>query len=265
MAISNMDQLVAALAAAQHKRFYKTSTIAKAAGTWVSFWKVAGEPGAGSNPATGTGEAPTSSTQGAIPWANPSGANIAYLARLQAMGTTQSGILVLADRLFHVSGLVGNVATVQNVNSVALTRPDSTGDNNELWIEWYTATGSSQVNITIAYTNQAGNASTTTIAFYAAPIAGQMIPVALAAGDTGVRSIQSVQLSATTGTAGNFGLTILRRLGEIFMPVVASGDTLDAFALGMPQLDANSCLFLFMLANATTTGDMKGGVAIIQA
>ncbi len=264
MAIATMDQLVAALAAAQQKRFFKSSQTAKAAGTWASFWKATGEPGAGANPSTGAGDVPTSSTAGAIPWSNPSGSDVAYLAQLQGMLTTQPGIVVLADRLWENSGLVGNINTLQSFSGLTVTRPDATGDNNELWIEWYTATGSSQVNITVIYTNQSGSSSTTTFAFYASPVAGQMIPVPLAAGDTGVRSVQSVQLSASTGTAGSFGLTILRRLGEIFCPLPASGDTLDAFALGLPQVDPNACLFLFMLANATSTGDLKGGLTIVK-
>jgi hypothetical protein len=43
--------------------------------------------------------------------------------------------------------------------------------------------------------------------FFVSPLAAQMIPVPLAVGDTGVRSVVSVQLSASSGTAGNFGLT----------------------------------------------------------
>mgnify|MGYP001598436662 CR=1 FL=1 len=124
--------------------------------------------------------------------------------------------------------------------------------------------GKAAANLTVTYTNQAGNTSTTKFAFFASPLAAQMIPVPLAPGDTGVRNVQSVQLSATTGTAGNFGLVILRRLGEILCPIPASGDTLDAFALGLPQIDAGACLFLFMLANATSTGEIKGGLTIVQ-
>jgi hypothetical protein len=81
MAISTMDQLVAALAAGQQKRFYKVSQSAKVAGAWTSFWKTAGEPGGGPNPSTGAGDVPTASTAGAIPWSNPSGSDVAYLAR----------------------------------------------------------------------------------------------------------------------------------------------------------------------------------------
>jgi hypothetical protein len=91
-----------------------------------------------------------------------------------------------------------------------------------------------------------------------------MYPVPLVAGSTGVRSITSVQLSGSTGTAGNFGLTILRRLGEIVCVLAATGDTLDAFALGLPTIDTSACLFVFGLASTTNIGDVKGGLAIAQ-
>lgn len=145
-----------------------------------------------------------------------------------------------------------------------LTRPDNTGANNELWIEWYGATGSSQYNLSVIYKDQLGNPQTTTFAFPLSPVVGQMYPVPLVAGSTGVRSITSVQLSGSTGTAGNFGLTILRRLGEIVCMMAATGDTLDPFALGLPTIDTSACLFLFGLASATTIPDIKGGIAIAQ-
>jgi hypothetical protein len=173
-----------------------------------------GEPGAGAAAGSTAGVVPTSATTGAIAFSDVGGGNTSYLARLQAMGTTQPLAIVLADRLYHNSGFSGTSTGVQSVTSPpALTRPDNTGANNELWVEWYTATGSNQVNLTVIYLDQGGNSQTTTFAFFASPIANQMIPVPLVAGSTGVRSITSVQLSGTTGTAGNFGLTILRRLG----------------------------------------------------
>ena len=46
--------------------------------------------------------------------------------------------------------------------------------------------------------------------------------------------------------------------------MAATGDNLDAFALGLPTINTSACLFLFALAGATTTGDIKGGIAIAQ-
>jgi hypothetical protein len=265
MAITTMDKLVAAIATSQQKRFYKQYITAKAAGAWVSFWADTGEPGAGSAPGATAGVVPTSATAGAIPFTDAGGSDTSYLARLQAMSTTNACILVLADRLYHSSGFSGTNTGVQSVTSPpALTRPDNTGANNELWIEWYAATGSGSYNLSVIYKDQLGNSQTTTFAFQVSPAVGQMQPVPLVAGSTGVRSITSVQLSGSTGTAGNFGLTILRRLGEIVCMLAATGDTLDAFALGLPTIDTSACLFVFGLASTTNIGDVKGGIAIAQ-
>jgi len=91
-----------------------------------------------------------------------------------------------------------------------------------------------------------------------------MIPFALAAGDTGVRSVQSVTLSATTGTAGDFGLTINRRVAIIGLPSGGIGDTLNIFSLGMPRIYDNACLALLCNTSTTTTGQIFFELQIIQ-
>jgi hypothetical protein len=265
MAISSMDTLVAALVAGQQKRMFKPSMNTGAVGNWVSLWAIGGDPAAGSAPGTTAGLVPTSATTGALIIADAVGPASNYLARVQANSASQPFIFVLADRLYHSSGLVGNVNTLQSVSSPpALTRPDSNGDNNELWIEWYTATGSTQVNMTVTYLDQNGNSQTTTFPFKASPVAGNMLQVPLAAGSTGVRSIVSCQLSATTGTAGNFGFTILRRYAEVMCPFGPAGDNLDAFALGLPVIYPGACLSAFLCAGNTTTGEVRASLTIAQ-
>ncbi|HJX52071.1 MAG TPA: hypothetical protein VJ801_04830, partial [Polyangia bacterium] len=175
-----MDLLVAAIAVAQQKRFYKQSMSTKAIGAWQSMWTAAGEPAAGAAAGSTAGVVPTSSTTGAIAFTDAGAGITSYLARLQAMGTTQPLCIVLADLLYHNSGFSGTNTGVQSVTSPpALTRPDNSGANNELWIEWYTATGSSSVNLTVSYNDQNGNPQTTTFAFQASPVAGQMQAVPL--------------------------------------------------------------------------------------
>lgn len=98
MAITTMDQLVAAIAASQRKRFYKQGQNVKAIGSLQSMWPATGGPGAGSAPGSTAGVVPTSATAGAIPFTDAGGSNISYLARLQAMCTTYGMVLVLADR-----------------------------------------------------------------------------------------------------------------------------------------------------------------------
>lgn len=259
-----MDALVAALPG-QHKHFLKASQTAEGAGTWHSLWKAAGYPGAGSNPVTGSGDVPTKSTAGAFPFTNPGGANLGYLGRI-AVAASTAGTLILYDRLWHSSGLVGNVITSQTVNSLALTRPDALGTDVELWGEIYTAIGATAATLTATYTDQDGNAGNS--ATYPHPAnaesVGQMFPFLLAAGDTGVRSVQSVQWSVSTGTAGNFGLVLLRRVAEIPLVMVNVAQMQNAIAVGMPCIYAEACLALMVHCSATNTGQIQGALAIIE-
>ncbi|MCC6178792.1 MAG: hypothetical protein WAZ94_15350 [Phycisphaerales bacterium] len=264
MAISTQDALVAALAGAQKRGFRKASATSEGAGTWRSLWALAGQPGAGAAAGSVNGAIPTSATTGAIPYTNPGGANLGYVGRLSAQGST-AGTLILYDRLWHNSALVGNVTTLQSFTQPALTRA-TTGDGVELWGEVYSAMGATGTVMTAIYTNQDGTGSRS--ASYTQPAnalsVGQMVPFSLQAGDSGVRSVQSLQLSISTGTAGNFGLTLLRRLAEIPLTAAGVGGVLDFFGLGGGVLEANSCLAMMVLCSATSTGEIQAGLSIIE-
>jgi len=151
-----------------------------------------------------------------------------YITRVKpqkdATGTTSSAdasSILFIDRLSETGGLVCNVNTEQETNlpTAALTRYTS-GEGVFAALEIYIATGATAVNATIKYTNQAGTPNrvskphafgngNNTIGH------GQVfsfIVMALQDGDTGVRSVESVTLSATTGAAGNFGVVLFKPL-----------------------------------------------------
>lgn len=264
MAITTQDGLVAALAVAQKYGFRKASATTEGAGTWHSLWALAGQPGAGAAAGSVNGAITTSATAGAIPYVNPGGGNTGYVGRWSAAAGT-IGTLILYDRLWHNSALVGNVTTAQAIVPPSLTRA-TTGEGVELWGEVYTAMGATATTMTATYTNQAGTGSRS--ATYTMPAnalsVGQMFPFALQTGDTGVRSVQSIILSASTGTAGNFGLTLLKRIAEI--PIVAAngGGVLDFFGLGGGVLEASSCLAMMVLCSATNSGEIQAGLSIIE-
>lgn len=262
MAISTQDALVAALAGAQKVGFRKASATSEGAGTWRSLWALAGQPGAGAAAGSANGVIPTKNTVGAIPYVNPSATG--YLGRLSAQGATP-GTLIIYDRLWHNSALVGNVTTLQSFTQPALTRATD-GLGVELWGEVYSAMGATGTVMTAIYTNQDGTGSRS--ASYTQPAnalsVGQMVPFSLQAGDSGVRSVQSLQLSISTGTAGNFGLTLLRRLAEIPLTAAGVGGVLDFFGLGGGVLEANSCLAMMVLCSATSTGEIQAGLSIIE-
>ena len=255
-----MDGLIAALPG-QHEHFTKSAVTPKAAGSWHSLWTTAGQPGAGAAQGSVNGAVPTSATAGAFVFTNPVSAN-SYLGKFSAASST-TGTLILYDRLWHNSGLSATVTTSQAITQPALTRPDALSGDVELWAEIYTAT-TAAATATATYTDQDGNTgNSATASIIAASVVGQMFPFNLAAGDTGVRAVTAVQLSGSM-TAGNWGLTLLRRVAEIPIGLAGVGNTYDTIALGMPRIYDSACLAMMLMATGTTFGPVTGGIDIIQ-
>lgn len=272
MVIASLDQIIAALPG-QFLNQYKASQTAEGAGTFHSSWKAAGTPGAGSNPpayTSGSGYNPTKATTGAIPFNNPADGNETRLARLFGSCST-AGVLILADRLWHCSGLTTAAAT-----TLTITTPGTIAsrDNNrtangagvELWGEVYTAPGATGATWTVSYTDQDGNATQT--ASYTHPAnaesVGQMFPFTLAAGDTGVRAVASFTTSISSGTAGDIGLTLIRRIASIPINLANFGMVYDAVQLGAPKIYDDSCLFWMWLCSTTNTGNLFADMQLVQ-
>lgn len=262
MAIQSLDNLIAA-SPGFRLPLMKISATSKAAGSYHSLRQVAGQPGAGVTPPTGNGEIPGITTAGGFTYPTPSGSNLNYLAQAIIAGSAQ-GTLMLYDRLWHNSGLNASVVTAQTWTQSPLSRY-ADGVGVEIWMEIYTATGTIQVNATATYTNS-NNVSDrlATSVLIASPVAGQMIPFNLAAGDNGVRSVQQVILSASTGVAGSFGLVLLKRLTDIPLNATNVAAVMDTFTIGMPTLDNNSHICAALLCSGTATGIIHGTVQIVQ-
>lgn len=255
MAITTMDELVEGMIGGQEIRGYKT-LFSAIPGTFLSLWALAGKPCAGATPTTGAGDVPTKATAGAIPFTNPGSGN-SYLQNLWTPPPTNTGWmqLILYDRLVQTSGLSGTSIVSQTVNSTAITRPDANGEGTELWIEIYTAIGGTERTLTVTYTNSAGTGSRTgtVLAAGTTGTAGYMYPVTLQSGDTGVKSVQSVQWSASTGTAGDFGITILRRIATLQTPSQTHDGYRNVFSMGMPRIYDDACLAFMLSADSAVS------------
>lgn len=255
MAITTYDQLVAAIAAAQGVGTYEAS-ITTVAGDFFSLWTAGGNPGAGATPASGAGVAPTSSTAGAIPWTNPGGSNTAYLGKFAA-SAAEIETIILVDRLVHTAGLSGLLTSSQTVDSATITRnyTGGTAYAGGLWLEVYTALGATACTASVSYTNQAGTAGQIgSAAFPASAKVGFLAPVSLAAGDYGVQSVQSVTLSVTTGTAGNFGVTLTWDICSVPVMVIGTGQVLGWNDTALPIIQPSACLAYKVLCSTTSTG-----------
>lgn len=268
MAFSSYDSIIAALASGngEDSPFSKATLAATTAGRFYSLWKAAGYPAAGATPTTGAGAVPTEATQGALKFTDPSGSNTKHLLRFGAGGATACGNIRLIDRLCHTSGLDGTNTGAQTVNSTALTRKTS-GVGVLVALEVYTALGATPRTATISYTNQDGTAGRSgTISVPASAEAGSFLcDFALQGTDTGVRSVQTVTLSGSTGTAGDFGVTLYFPITEIsFLANEYRERDLVLQFSQLPEIVANSCLSLVVLATTTTTGQIVGECGFAQ-
>ena len=252
----------------------KASLSSQAANTWVSLWRATGYPAQGAIPAaaavcndttTGAHPLPTS-TAGAQYWAG------------HTMRSGNSGMLTIAyDRLAHMGGLVGNVATAQNANIDLATLGVSAArigasDYTEIdwWLEWYTATGSTAVTATVNVTySDTSTGNLNTISLAATRPAGffanlrEYLPTAKSG--LGIKGVNTVQLSATTGTAGSFGVTAGRQISEA-TTLVANYPTTERFsASAMPDIRDDSCIAWAVLTTTTTSGALVGTFSVIRA
>jgi hypothetical protein len=266
MAITTLDGAIAGM---QYPRiFSKAVTGTMVAGRPHSLFYLAGMPGAATAPSPGMAGAALTSYAGQIPFSNPGSGNT-YLARFQGMATI-AGTLVLADRLWHNSGITVTTTTAQTVNSAAWPARDvsasTNGDGVRIGLEISTATGAGAATPTISYTDESGNAGSTgamEVAYAASSIAGTFYPFTLAAGDTGVRSIQSVTLSVSM-TSGTVHLVAYRELARLELTAANVSNAIDAITSGFPRLYDNTVPFIFFIPSTTTTSNISGHVIYTQ-
>lgn len=269
MAITTLDLLIAGMLPAEE--IVKSSFTGEAVGGLHSTFYVAGRPGAAAVPSPGLAGAALTSYAGQIPFPAAVGGKNVHLARLEGAQATNVGGLILADRLWHNSGIVVTTTTAQTVNSVTWPSRDENGatlgDGVMVGIEVSTATtnAGAVTNTTMSYTNQAGTAgrTATMASFPATAVAGTFVPFLLAAGDTGVRSIQSVTLG-TSYAAGAVHLVAYRRIAALSMPAAGVQYAEDGVSLGLPRCyDSTVPWLLYTLVN-TGAGVVTGAVTWAQ-
>jgi len=265
MALANYAAYVDKIEHPFQHLFASKGSITVSSGRLFSLWVVASPVGA----VPTTPVVPTNLTVGAIPGMQNSG-GVQRLAQVQA-GRGEIGGIIIADRLSHQGGLSGTVTGAQTTNlpTAALTRY-ANGHGVMAALEIYTALGTTATTVTVSYTNQAGTAGrvspATAIGGTGFNEAHRFILIPLAAGDTGVRSVESVTLAATTGTAGNFGVTLLRPLMVLASPTRQPFwfDAILSLAGNMPQVLNDACLFFVTIASAAASGILLSELRMIE-
>ena len=176
-----------------------------------------------------------------------------YLSKVEFASSVACWIDVY-DRVFACGAYAFNAnTTLASVPSYAGRIPGADYTGLQLWVEQVTAaTGNQAVNVT--YTNQAGTGSRTTgaVGIGAAPTVGRCWQLPLQAGDSGVQSVQTIV--GSVATVGTFNVMVLRPLWSGRVTLANGGDVHDMLRTGLPQVFADSALYVQIAPDSTSTG-----------
>ena len=263
MAITTLDGVIAGMQPPEE--FLKVGAGTQVVGRMYSPFYVTGRPGAAVAPTPGIAGAALTTYAGQIPFTN--GASDQYLARFAAQSLT-TGVLFLCDRLWHNSGISVTTTTGQTINSAAWPARDNDASINgagvRIGLEVSTVTGAGASTVTCTYTNSLGTGSKTATcrpAYTASSVAGTFYDFSLAAGDAGVRSIQTYT-STVSMSSGVIHLVAYRVLARVGVNVASLEYAVDALTSGFPKLHDNTVPFLLLLPAVTTAPSLISGQVI---
>jgi hypothetical protein len=235
------------------------SQTAEGSGFWSSLWLADRQPGgAGVQPAAG-GEAYTAASTGALPVGYTAGRTCFGLLELSC---PSSGQVMFYDRLVAMSGLSGTLLTPQTVTLPTLPRY-ADGVGVEAYLEWYVVTGATARNLTVVGTDHNGDAMTVTVLVPGGPTDRQKRILPAAPGKLGWRTITSVTWDASTGTSGNFGITLGRPITKVSVGAGFPG-RLDFLQLGLTEFLPGACLAISKLCSENQTGNLSGQYVVLN-
>jgi hypothetical protein len=257
--------------------FYKSGTAPEAAGRFYSWAKDAGYPGAWAPGTPGLAGRVTDGTavadRGCLPYKNATtGSN--YLASFQATASVACQ-LMLVDVLWVNSGIVVTTVGAQLFSSVTWPARDKNGSTDGedvqigILVTTTTTNAGAITNTTLSYTNSdnTGGARTATITavggFPATGVIGTLVPFELAAGDIGVRSIQSITLGTSYG-GGAISLIAYREIARASCLLANVGSAGTSFVPPGMKLYNGSCLLPVGLMSATTATVISGTASIVE-
>lgn len=266
MAITTLNGLVNALGNSSTNVIIDKASLANAAASQqFSLWRATGIPAQGAIP--GAAAICNNALTGAIGFTQQTSPATSYFAWLRAFTANAAMMVEVHDRLAHMGGLNGTLTTAQTVNvnitgtsdNLASRRGASDYSEVSWWLEWYTDTGATASNATVNVTyDDASSGNLAVIAVGGTVRAGRMIQLTSAVAGRYIRTVNSVTLSASTGTAGSFGVTATRLRAAVDTTLSNLAATNDWAALGLPEIYNSSCLFQIVTCSTTSTGVVRG-------
>lgn len=276
----NMINAVSTLGQTYRSDWQKSTfaTTAHTAGSWYSLFRGGGNPGADTILGTGTNlafQALTDTTANAtgIPHGGNVNGGVGYKVLLNAAAqtaaaTTAPCVLMLVDLLGFYPITSVTTITAQTLNNTVTLPRYANGAGVQAFLTPSTVMGAATPNLSINYTNSAATAGRVTpatlpIGNTAAPVtqivysgtgAGKYGPfMPLQAGDAGIRSVQSVTISASY-VSGVLNLVLCKPL--LTLPITTLGVTAERDLVNqiasMPKVYDGACLAWLMLAGAAT-------------
>lgn len=272
-----MDGLINAMGNNSSQIIIDKTNIANAsAGNYFSLWRALGYPGQGAIPTTAA--VASNTLIGSLGFTQQTAPATSYLGQFEAVVATAGMTVEIHDRLMHMGGLSGTSTFVQTVGvdidtNLATSNLDARkGDANysdiQWWLEWYTDTGATASNATVNVTYNDGSSGNLAVVAVGGTVrAGRVIPLnsLIAAADQGkyIRGVNSITLSASTGTAGNFGITATRYRCSVLARSANVRNRAIWEQIGFPQIYSQSALFPIVLTSTTTTGVINSTLKVV--
>lgn len=279
MTIATSDEFINSMGNNSSRIIFDKASVANwVQGNYYSMWRATGQPGQGVLPTAAA--VPTNATVGAVGFTQQTAPATSYLGIFEAVQPTAAVTFELHDRLAHMGSLSGTTTPgsqavdidldlILGTSNLSARKGDANYSDVQWWLEWYADTGGTASNATVNVTyndNSSGNLSV--VAVGGTVRASRMIPLnsLIPTGDSGkfIMRVNTVTLSASTGTAGNFGVTATRYRASIFMPIGNARYTATYADLGLPEIHNSSCLFAILIAGTTSSGIVKATGKIIH-
>ena len=274
MSINSLDSLIANTIGIPTPIGKSTGAAGPVAGLPWTPWYTGGIIGAGAAPSGGLNGTTYTATNGLFTGAVPMPSAVAgETTRICRLALTQSGnigAVWLVDRQW------GNVPVVTTTTAQAITSPtwparDASASTNgasvylALEVSGTTGNVGAITNTTVSYTNSAGTSGRTATLPSFSPTAptGAWFLLSLAAGDVGVRSVQSITLG-TSYVSGQVNLIAFRWVTDLALPSANIAAAGSPTSLGLPTVWDNSVLQLVYIAMGGAIGAVAGSVSYAQ-
>lgn len=267
MAIASVDELIAG--ATRPVAFHKATFTGEAVGERFCPLFTAGFPGAGAAPGNSINGTALTSLTGSIPIPSAVTGDYIELAGFDVIQGGSVGGVWLVDFLWWNDTIAETTTTGQSITHPGLPARDRSASANgdgvfaAILVSTATTNGSPVTNTTITYTDSAGGSPNTgTItSFPATAVAGTFVPFNLAAGDTGIRTIETLTLGTSYG-GGAIHLVMYRPIA--FVPLSAAGIGNSMAPGTLKRIWDSSCLTLVYELTGTSGGVVSGLLSYSQ-